>query len=249
MKLYDNEESNKVKRNNKIMDSFNNAIEGIVESVHTERNMLIHIVVAILVLGISFFLDFSRIELILVAITIILVLATELINTSIEVLTDIVTEGKYHPLAKKVKDISAGAVLLTAINAVTVGYLIIFPKFTNVIFHKNVINKVFRNPIHMALISILIVLTSVLLLKGIFYKKNTTYLFGGAVSGHAALAFNLATIGAFLSKDFYQIILYYFIAFLVAESRYEAKIHSIIEIIFGSLLGIFVAIALYLRYL
>lgn len=245
MKPYDDDESIKIKNNSKLVNSFNNAIEGIIQSVSSERNMLIHIILAIVILVGSFFLNFTRMELIVVAITIILVLCAELFNTAIETLTDLVTDNKYHELAKKVKDISAGAVLLTAINSVVVGYLLIYPKIKQAFGQNTVFERVIRNKEHLAVLSIAIVLIAVLLLKGLYYKKDTTHLFGGSVSGHSALAFNIATIGFILSQKFSMGILFYSLAILTAESRYEAKIHTIKEIFFAAILGILVALLLF----
>jgi diacylglycerol kinase len=52
---------------------------------------------------------------------------TEALNTAIECLTDLVSP-EFHPLAGKVKDISAGAVLIAAIGAAVVGAVIFVPK-------------------------------------------------------------------------------------------------------------------------
>lgn len=245
MKPYDNEESKKIKNNSKLVDSFNNAINGIIQSISSERNMIIHIILAIAVLAVSFFLNFTRIELIVVATTIVLVLCAELFNTAIETLTDLVTDNKYHTMAKRVKDISAGAVLLTAINAIIVGYLLIYPKVKLILGGNTVIERVIKNKEHLAVLSIALVLILVLMLKGIFYKKNTTHLFGGSISGHSALGFNLATIGAIISKDFVVSLLLFGLAGLVAESRYESGVHTRKEVIFGAFLGLLVAAALF----
>ncbi|MGY3775683.1 diacylglycerol kinase [Helcococcus sueciensis] len=245
MKPYDDKESKKIKNNSKLIDSFNNAINGIIQSVSSERNMIIHIVLAIGILSGSFFLNFTRIELIIVAITIVLVLCAELFNTAIETLTDLVTDNKYHILAKRVKDISAGAVLLTAINAVIVGYLLIYPKVKQILEGNSVVERVIKNKEHLAVLSIALVLILVLLLKGIFYKKDTTHLFGGSVSGHSALAFNIATIGSIISRDFSITFLLVSLAILVAESRYESGIHTKKEVIIGSFLGVLIALGLF----
>lgn len=249
MKNYDTKETNKIKNNTTILESFNNAINGLVESVNTERNMKVHIIFAILVIAISFLLDFTRVELIIIAITIMLVIVSELINTAIETLTDLACDGKYHILAKKTKDISSGAVLLMSINAVFVGYLLLYPKFMKLFETKSIISRVMQSSEHLAVISVAAVLLITLFLKGIFYKKNTSHLQGGTVSGHSSVAFNLATIGSIISKNYVAMIIFFALAVLVAESRYEAKIHTIREIVFGAILGIVIALALFFKFL
>lgn len=249
MKNYDNEERDKIKNNNKIASSFDNAINGIIESVNTERNMKIHIVIATMVLILSFLLDFTRVELIIIAITTMLVLVTELINTAIETLTDLTIDGKYHELAKKTKDISAGAVLLMSVNSLIVGYLLLYPKLKTIFISKNVFQRIMINQEHLVVISIGVVMLLTLLLKGIFFKKNTTHLFGGSVSGHTSLAFNIATIGYIISKNYIIGILLFILACIVGESRYEAKIHTLKEIIIGAILGILLAVIIFINYI
>ena len=81
----------------------------------------------------SFLLKVSLIEAAILALTIGLVLALELVNTSIEATVDLVTED-YHPLAKVAKDTSAAAVFVFAIASVVVGLVIFLPKIINLLF-------------------------------------------------------------------------------------------------------------------
>src|SRR5699024_11972773 len=87
-----------------IIDSFNYAVSGIMASIKSERNMRIHYTVAILVIIISLFFDFTRAEFLILLLSISLVLTLELINTAIESTIDMITK-EYHPLAKVAKDI------------------------------------------------------------------------------------------------------------------------------------------------
>ena len=101
----------------KLLDSFNYAIEGMLYAVRTQRNMRIHMIAALLVLTACFFYDISKMELLILLITITMVITAELINTAIECTIDITT-NYYHPLAKIAKNVAAAAVLVTAINAI-----------------------------------------------------------------------------------------------------------------------------------
>lgn len=109
----------------KISDSFNNAIDGIIYTVRTQLNMKIHFTIAIIVLLLSLFFDFSKIEMLILFFTISLVIVLEMINTAIEATIDVIA-NYYHPLAKIAKNVSAGAVLIAAINSIVVGYLLFF---------------------------------------------------------------------------------------------------------------------------
>ncbi|MBA4542629.1 diacylglycerol kinase family protein [Thermoactinomyces daqus] len=110
----------------KLLRSFVYALEGLKYTVITQRNMRIHFLIALAVLFFALYLPISKLEVLVVFITIILVLFAELINTAVEAVVDMVTE-EYHPLAKIAKDVAAGAVLLTAGLAVIVGISVFYP--------------------------------------------------------------------------------------------------------------------------
>lgn len=226
-----------------LIDSFNYAINGLIIAVGTERNIKIHYGIAILVLFSSLFFNLSRVEYIVLLLTITLVIASELFNTAIEKTIDLITE-EYHPLAKIVKDISAAAVLLAAINSIAVGYLLFFDRIEAV--RNTVILRITNSPAHLTLIAILLVLVLTLGLKVLLekYSKGTP-LQGGAVSGHSSLAFCSATIISTMSDNIIVTILAYLMALLVAESRIEGKIHTTLEVVSGSLLGILVGVLIF----
>lgn len=110
-----------------LIRSFRYAAEGMIYAILTQRNMQIHLGVAWLVMLLSLFLDVSNLEIILIFFAIVLVIAAELINTAIEAVVDLVTD-RFHPLAKIAKDVAAAAVLLTALQAVIIGFLIFYDK-------------------------------------------------------------------------------------------------------------------------
>ncbi|NMA64949.1 MAG: diacylglycerol kinase family protein [Clostridiaceae bacterium] len=110
-------------KNKSIIESFKNAINGICKAVKSERNLIIHIVATVIVVtaGIIFRIDLFR----WICLTLVIgfVLVSELLNTAIEKLTDMVTT-EYSEQARKVKDIGAAAVLISAVISVIVGILI-----------------------------------------------------------------------------------------------------------------------------
>lgn len=227
----------------RLIDSFNFAINGLISAVKTERNMKIHYAAAVIVLIVSLFFNLSRVEYIVLVLTIALVIISELFNTAVEKLVDLVTE-EYHPLAKLVKDISAGAVLIAALTSVGVGYLIFFDKLDSA--GNAVITRISNSPAHLTLIAIILVLILILIFKALFsgFSKGS-HLHGGAISGHAALAFCCATIISTLADNLIITILSFLLAGLVAESRIEAKIHTTVEVIFGSILGTLVGVFIF----
>ncbi|MFY9286086.1 MAG: diacylglycerol kinase [Tissierellaceae bacterium] len=222
-----------------IIDSFNYAVSGIILSLKTERNMLIHYIIAILVLGLSLFFDFTRVEFLLLLFAISLVLTLEMINTAIEKTVDMVTK-EYHPYARIAKDISAGAVLIASVNALIVGYLLFFDRLSA--FSEGMIFKIKKSPVHLTFIALLLVVLLTIGLKAKYYRGRGTHFQGGTVSGHSAVAFCVAAIISFLVENILVISLAFGLALLVAESRVEGKIHTLIEVVLGGVLGIIVAI-------
>lgn len=224
----------------KLLDSFNYAIDGIIHAVRTQRNMRIHMVLALFVLTACFFYDLSKMELVSIWIVITMVISSEMINTAIESAID-ATTNYYHPLAKIAKNAAAGAVFLTAINAVIVGYLIFWDKLLNISFA--VINKVKGSNPYLIFIILAILCISIIIAKAIFGEG--TPLKGGMPSGHSAIAFSIATLMAFIVKEPIVIVLSYILALLVAQSRVDSEVHSIFEVISGAVFGIVLTIILY----
>ena len=111
----------------RLKKSFGYAFKGIDDVISNEPNMKIHVSVAILVVIMAFLLKISMIEWIILVLLIGLVLAAEVINTTIENLVDMYTKD-YNERAKVVKDTAAGTVLILAITAVIIGLMIFIPK-------------------------------------------------------------------------------------------------------------------------
>src|SRR5205814_10403120 len=103
--------------------SFNNAIEGVVHVLRTQRNMRIHFAIAVAVLAVAAAVGVSKLELVALLLAIAFVLVAEMINTAVESAIDVSTTA-FDPMAKLAKDIAAGAVLIASINAIAVGYLV-----------------------------------------------------------------------------------------------------------------------------
>ena len=111
----------------RLKKSFGYAFKGIDDVVSNEPNMKIHVSVAILVVIMAFLLKISMIEWIILVLLIGLVLAAEVINTTIENLVDMYIKD-YNERAKVVKDTAAGTVLILAITSAIIGLMIFVPK-------------------------------------------------------------------------------------------------------------------------
>jgi len=119
-------------RRSNLLISFKCAFAGLWYVLRTQRNAWIHLSVAVAVVMMGLWLGLSRTEWAILALTIGIVLAAEVLNTVVEAAVDLAT-AEYHPLAKVAKDVAAGAVLLTAVAAVVVGLLILGPPLGRVI--------------------------------------------------------------------------------------------------------------------
>lgn len=227
-------------RMKKLVDSFNYAIEGILYAVRTQRNMKIHMIATLIVLSACFFYDLTKIELLIITITVTMVIAAELINTAVEAAID-ATTNYYHPLAKVAKNTAAGGVLVTAINAVIVGYVIFWDKLSDVTF--SAIDKIKNSNPYMIFIILVIVSIATLVVKAIYGEG--TPLRGGMPSGHSAIGFSIATTIALITQQPVVMVLSYLLAIIVAQSRVDSEVHSVLEVVFGAIFGTFLTILVF----
>ncbi len=227
-----------------ILESFNVAFEGIIHVLRTERNMRIHFLVAVAVLLVALSVDVSKFELIVLLMSIAFVLIAEMINSAVEAAVDIATTS-FDPMAKLAKDVAAGAVLIAAVNAVAVGYLVFSDKVAG---RSNVIlDRLSKTPSELTVVALVLIVVLVISLKAL--SKTGTPLRGGWPSGHAAVAFG-GWMAVTLTLDgsdhrFLVSSLAFIMALLVAQTRVEAGVHSTLEVITGATLGATVTLAIF----
>lgn len=216
-----------------LIDSANVAIEGIIYAVRTERHMRYHMIAAAAVMVMSLFLNVSRIEFILLSFAIVIVLLSEMTNTAIEVVVDMISED-YHPLAKIAKDIGAGVVLLASIGAITLAYFILYPALRSA-FGLG-LWQVRKTPGDVvAFVSLAIVVIIVIIIKAILGKGKP--LRGGMPSGHAAVSFSICTSAVFLSRSLPISVMTFLLAAMLSWSRWSSGVHKPVEVIAGAVLG------------
>lgn len=222
------------------VESFNCAIEGFIYVIKTQRNMRIHFLLAISVFILAIILDFTKIELICLGSVITMVLFAEMVNTAVEHTIDLISDA-FHPLARIIKDISAGSVLLTAIMAIIAGYLLFSRHLANFSLAGGLSRFKSSSPT-VTVIALIIVFGLVMLCKAVFRKG--TPLRGGMPSGHAAISFAIWTIVAFSTSNPLIILLTLILAIAISKSRLSQNIHTIWEVIAGALLGFFITVLL-----
>lgn len=114
-------------KNKNFISALKNAFNGIKYTFKTQRNLKIQAIISIIVIFISFLLKITYIEWVIIALVIFMVFFSELFNTTIETIVDMITT-EYNENAKIAKDIAAGAVTLVSAASVVVGVLIFLPK-------------------------------------------------------------------------------------------------------------------------
>lgn len=113
-----------------IKESFYHAWEGLSYTYKTQRNMRIHLVIAALVVGVSIAFGLSVEGFFMIFLAIAVVLLSEVVNTLSESIVDLI-EPNYSLLAKRIKDVAAGGVLLGAAFSVIIGVLAFCPVLTD----------------------------------------------------------------------------------------------------------------------
>lgn len=112
---------------NRFLKSFKFAVKGLSYTIATQPNFIFHLLAALLVVAAGWYFEISRGEWLGVLICIGLVMIAELLNTAIEVLVDWLSP-EFNVKAGLVKDIAAGAVLVAALVALVVAFVIFVPK-------------------------------------------------------------------------------------------------------------------------
>jgi diacylglycerol kinase len=109
----------------KFFKSFGYAWSGITVAFAEQLNLKIHSAITVVVIAMGFYFHITRTEWIILVLCIALVISLELINTAIENLVDLVTLER-KPLAGKIKDIAAGAVLIASVASAITGIIIFY---------------------------------------------------------------------------------------------------------------------------
>lgn len=116
-----------MRKKQSLLQAFQNAFSGILYCLSHERNMKIHMAAAFVAGGLAWRLQLDRYEIAVLLLTISSVLLAEMVNTVVETVVDLVSP-EAHPLAKIAKDAAAGAVLLTVIISLFIGYILFWDK-------------------------------------------------------------------------------------------------------------------------
>ena len=225
------------------IDAWVNAFNGIIYATTTQGNIRKQLLIAVIVMFISLLFNLTRAEFLCLMFTVILIILAEMFNTAIETVVDLYTD-LYHPKAKIAKDVAAGGVVISAVNALIVAYFLFFDKISDV--GLNFIRNLANSPVHMAFIGIFLIIILIVTLKAASSTNKHKLLKNGfAPSGQAAMAFGATTIIWLSTTNIVVLTLSFIMAILVCVTRIESKKKTFGEIILGALTGIAVIALLY----
>jgi diacylglycerol kinase (ATP) len=219
------------------------ALSGLVFTFRTQRHMRFHLYVVALVVLLGMVAGLGTREMLILLFTITLVLVAEMFNSAIEATVDLISPN-YHPLAKYAKDIAAGAVLLTTFLSLVIGSFLMLGENRWEAIKLSLGGEGLGLPVYAKLICGIVVLFVIVVVgKGLGSRGQV--LQGGLVSGHAAYGFFFAVSAIFLTDSALVGGIAILLAAIIAQSRYEAKFHSIFELTLGALVGTMLSIAIF----
>lgn len=216
---------------------------GIIYAFKTQRHMRIHLYTVVVVILIGLFMDLRLREMIVLLFMISFVVVAEMFNSAIEAVVDMVSPN-YHPLAKFAKDMAAGGVLITTVTAVVVGLLLFLGdgRWQDITLQLSS-PELQTQVVPRLLLGLFVLFILVVIGKGL--GKRGQVLKGGLVSGHAAIGAFLAIAVVFLTKHLVASLIAIFLAAMIAQARWEARIHSVLELSIGATLGGLLALILF----
>jgi diacylglycerol kinase (ATP) len=221
-------------------EAANNAIDGILQAAKTQRHLKFHLLAAFSVLLFCFSVGLDKYEFAVIAMVTLLVIVAEMFNSALEAAVDLATRES-NELARTAKDIAAGAVLISAIGALVIAFLILGPHIA-VIWRGD-----YRVPSHaagnIAVLAVIMIMLVVILIKAHFGRGHP--LRGGFPSGHTASAFSLWISLVHVTADPWLIGCGFLAALLAAANRLRLKIHTFRDVFFGALLGAAITLVLF----
>lgn len=240
-------EENKEKfhtKNSTFIEAWKNAVNGIIYATTTQGNIKKQLVIAVIVMLVSLLFNLNTAEFLCLMFTIILIIVAEMFNTAIETVVDLYTD-LYHPKAKIAKDVAAGGVVVTAINALIVAYFLFFDKISDI--GLNFISNIANSPVHLAFIGIFLTVILIVSFKafGVSRKNKNLKDKSFMPSGISAIAFAATTLIWINSSNKVVLTLTIFMAIVLSLTRIEDKKRSSLEVIVGALTGIAVVTLIY----
>lgn len=230
--------------NSNFMDACNNAVNGILYATTTQSNVRKQLVIAVTVMLLSLFYNFTTSEFLCLTFAVFMVIFAEMMNTAIETVVDLYTD-QYHPKAKIAKDVAAGAVVLVALNACVVAYFLFFRETELSEVGKTILDHVIASPMHITFVGIILVVIGILAGKAYLGKKATEGKKIFNPSGQTILAFAILTAIWLNTRNIIVFALALILSLIVIGNRMRNDTHSFAEVIYSSTMGVLVILLIY----
>lgn len=231
--------------NRNFIQACTNAMNGIVYCATSQTNIRKELIIGTIVMILSLFYNLSTAEFLCLTFAVFFVIFAEFVNTAIETIVDLLVDV-YHPKAKIAKDVGAGAVVLSAVNAVIVAYFIFLngtdiSKISNSIFQQMV-----ASPAHLAFVAIILTIIAIIVAKSIAERRKIS---SGVKetfipSGQSAIAFAILTAIWINSRNPIIFCLSLILSLLIVGNRMNDK-RTLGEVIFGGFMGMLIVFMVY----
>ncbi len=225
-----------------IPQSVAHAVDGLVHVLQEHKHMRYHFAIGAVVLLVSVLLSVAPVGVLLICVAITLVVLAELVNSAVEAAVDLASPER-QPLAKVAKDVASAAVLVSCVGAVLIGAGV-FINRDSLEALRGAGTRPAPHFLHVGLVGVVTVLVAVVLAK--LWGGRGAVTRGGVVSAHSALAFFCFVSVWFLAPhDIIVRALAFVLAVLVAQSRIDAGIHNLREVLIGVVVALVVGVGLY----
>jgi len=218
-----------------------NAVDGLLHVLQQDWHMRLICLVGAVMMLVSAILRVTRVDVLLLLVSIAIVVLAETINRGIELVIDLVSPS-YHPMAKMAKDVGGAAVLVAAIMGSVIA-LGVFVNTDTLRALQGIPTRPAPHFLHIGLVGVVTVVVAIIL--GKIWGRHGTLTRGGLVSAHSALAFFCFVSIWFLTPDVIIRSLAFVLALLVAQSRVDAGIHTVREVVIGTVVALVVGFTLY----
>jgi diacylglycerol kinase (ATP) len=224
-----------------LISSSRNAVDGLLHVLRHDWHVRLIALLGAIVLLLSALLRVGRLEVLVLCATICMVVLAEVLNRAIEAVVDLASPEP-HPLAKVAKDVGGAGVLVASIFGIVIvlGVFVDAERFAAL---QGLGAGSAPHFLHVALVGVVTVVVAVIL--GKLWGGHGTLTRGGLVSAHSALAFFCFISICFLTPDFVVWALGLALALLVAQSRVDAGIHTVREVVIGVVVALVVGVGLY----
>ena len=237
------EEKNKEQKihNQGFFDACKNAVNGIIYGTTTQSNVKKQLVIIAFLILISLFFNLTKVEFLCLIISVVLIIFAEMVNTAVETVVDLCTEV-YHPKAKIAKDVAAGGVVITALNAVFVSYFLFFDKIGEM--GNNIYKTIINSPTYLAFVVVALIIIVAVALKAakIRDKKNNKQLI---ISCQSMLASAAVVATWIVTENIIALSFAVILAVMICMNRVESKERTVTEVILGVMIGLLITILMY----